>query len=116
MPQPQPPLILASASPRRRELLASSGIVFQSVPSAVDEYPHLGEPPEAYVRRLALAKAEAVAHTYPGAVVLGADTTVTIEGLLLGKPDSSDEARQMLCRLSGHVHHVLTGVAVVRTS
>jgi len=113
MPQPQPCLILASASPRRRELLASTGIVFHSVPSAVDEHPLPGERPEAYVRRLALAKAEAVAHHHPRAVILGADTTVTIAGLLLGKPDSSDQARQMLCRLSGQVHHVVTGVAVV---
>ncbi len=65
------------------------------------------------MRRLALAKAEAVVSKYPRAVVLGADTVVTIDDLLLGKPNTLEEARQMLCRLSGRVHQVLTGVAVV---
>lgn len=110
----QPPLILASASPRRRELLASSGIAFQIVPSAVDEQAQPGEWAQTYVRRLALAKAEAVAHTYPDAIVLGADTIVTIDHLLLGKPNSPDDARRMLCRLSGRVHEVVTGVAIVQ--
>ena len=106
-------LILASASPRRRELLASSGIAFRIVPADIDEHPHSGESPQTYVRRLALAKAEAVAHQYPDAIVLGADTVVTIDDLLLGKPNTHEEAREMLCRLSGRVHHVLTGIAVV---
>jgi septum formation protein len=110
-----PALILASASPRRRQLLAGSGVPFQVVPAAIDEQPLVAEPPDAYVRRLALAKAEAVARRYPGAFVLGADTTVTIDRLLLGKPQDVEEARQMLRRLSGRVHQVLTGVAVVQT-
>ncbi|MGH8059528.1 MAG: Maf family protein, partial [Candidatus Entotheonellia bacterium] len=113
-PNPSISLILASASPRRRELLASTGIAFQVVPASIDERPHPGEVPDAYVRRLALAKAEIVAEHSLGAVVLGADTTVTIDQLLLGKPSSAEEAREMLCRLSGRVHQVVTGVAIVR--
>jgi septum formation protein len=106
-------LILASASPRRRALLAACSVPFQVIPSTIDEQPLPDEPAEAYVRRLALAKAEAVARHHPDAVVLGADTTVTIDALLLGKPQTLDEARQMLRRLSGRQHEVLTGVAVV---
>jgi septum formation protein len=105
--------ILASASPRRRELLAACGMPFQIIPSTIDEHPLPDEPAAAYVRRLALTKAEAVAQQQPGAVVLGADTIVTIDGLLLGKPQSLDEARQMLHRLRGKMHEVLTGMAVV---
>lgn len=107
------PLILASSSPRRRELLAACGIPFQIIPATIDEHPLADEPAEAYVWRLALAKAESVAQRHPDAVVLGADTIVTIDGLLLGKPQTRDEARQMLNRLSGKMHEVLTGVAVV---
>src|SRR5438093_1239990 len=77
------PLILASASPRRRELLASTAMPFQVVPAAVDERPEPNEAAEVYVRRLALAKAQAVARRYPDAVIVGADTIVTIDGLLL---------------------------------
>jgi nucleoside triphosphate pyrophosphatase len=106
-------LILASASPRRRALLAACSIAFQVIPSTIDEQPLPDEPAEAYVRRLALAKAAAVARHHPDAVVLGADTTVTIDALLLGKPQTLEEARQMLRRLSGRQHEVLTGVAVV---
>jgi septum formation protein len=107
------PLILASASPRRRELLTACGIPFQIIPSTIDEHPLPDEPAEAYVRRLGLAKAEFVTQGHPDAVILGADTIVTIDGLLLGKPQTLDEARQMLNRLSGRVHEVITGVAVV---
>jgi septum formation protein len=106
-------LILASGSPRRRDLLAACGIPFQIIPSMIDEHPLLDEAAETYVRRLALAKAESVAQHHPDAVVLGADTIVTIDGLLLGKPQSLEEARQMLSRLCGREHAVLTGVAVV---
>jgi septum formation protein len=106
-------LILASASPRRRELLAGCGLPFQIIPSAIDEHPFPDEPAAAYVQRLALAKAEAVAQLHPSAVVLGADTIVTIDELLLGKPQTLDAARQMLDRLRGKMHEVLTGVAVV---
>jgi septum formation protein len=106
-------LILASASPRRRELLAACGIPFQIIPSMIAEHPLHNETAAAYVQRLALAKAESVAQHHPDAVVLGADTIVTIDGLLLGKPQSRDEARQMLNRLCGREHEVLTGVAAV---
>jgi septum formation protein len=110
---PASPLILASASPRRRELLAACGLSFRVIPAAIDEHPYPNEPAEVYVRRLALAKAEAVAQGHPGAVVLGADTIVTIDRDLLGKPRDLDEARQMLSRLSGNVHEIVTGVAVL---
>jgi septum formation protein len=116
MPQgadPTSPLILASASPRRRDLLAACGVSFQVIPAAIDESPYPEEPAAVYVRRLALAKAAAVAEAHPGAVVLGADTTVTIDRALLGKPRDLDEARQMLGRLSGNVHEIVTGVAVL---
>jgi septum formation protein len=107
------PLILASASPRRRELLAATGLAFEIVPAAIDEAPLPGEAAAPYVRRLAVAKAQAVAQRHPGATVLGADTTVTIDGLLLGKPQTPDEGRWMLHRLRGRKHAVVTGVAVI---
>jgi septum formation protein len=106
------PLILASASPRRRELLASTAMAFQVIPAAVDERPEPNESAEVYVRRLALAKAQAVARRHAGVVVVGADTIVTIDGLLLGKPSTIEAARSMLQRLSGRMHEVVTGVAV----
>jgi septum formation protein len=106
-------LILASASPRRRDLLAACGIPFEIIPSMIDEHPLRDEQAAAYVRRLALAKAESVAQHHTDAVVLGADTTVTIDGLILAKPQSRDDARQMLHRLCGREHEILTGVAVV---
>ena len=106
-------LILASASPRRRDLLAACCIPFEIIPSMIDEHPLPDEPAAVYVQRLALEKAESVAQHHPEAVVLGADTTVTIDGLILAKPESLDEARQMLHRLCGREHEILTGVAVV---
>lgn len=106
-------LILASASPRRRDLLAACGIPFEIIPSMIDEHPLRDEQAAAYVQRLALAKAESVAQHHTDAVVLGADTTVTSDGLILAKPQSLDDARQMLHRLCGREHEILTGVAVV---
>jgi septum formation protein len=106
-------LILASASPRRRQLLAACRIPFEIIPSTIDEQPIPDELAAAYVQRLALAKAESVAQRRPDAMVLGADTTVTIDGLILGKPQDLDDARQMLNRLCGREHEILTGVAVV---
>jgi septum formation protein len=106
-------LILASSSPRRRDLLSGCAMPFEMIPAAIDEQPLPHERAEVYVRRLALAKAEAVVQDYPDAVVLGADTIVTIDGLLLGKPQTPDVARQMLHRLRGREHEVLTGVALV---
>jgi septum formation protein len=106
-------LILASSSPRRHDILRACAIPFQIIPAAIDEQPLSHERAEKYVQRLALAKAEAVAQDYPDAVVLGADTIVTIDDLLLGKPQTPEVARQMLHRLRGREHEVLTGVAVV---
>jgi septum formation protein len=106
-------LVLASASPRRRDLLAACNIPFEIIPSMIDEQPLSAESAAVYVQRLAMAKAESVAQDHPEAIVLGADTTVTIDGLILAKPESLDEARQMLSRLRGREHEILTGVAVV---
>jgi septum formation protein len=101
-------LVLASGSPRRRELLALLGVPFDVVPPDVDETPHDGEPPVDLVRRLACAKVVAV----DGDLVLAADTIVELDGELLGKPADPDDARRMLRRLSARTHHVHTGVAV----
>ena len=106
-------LVLASASPRRAELLRLAGYAFTVAPADLDETPEPGEAPAAYVRRLAEAKARAVAASRPGAVVLGADTTVVVDGDLLGKPVDDADAAAMLTRLQGRAHDVLTGVAVV---
>lgn len=107
-------VVLASASPRRRELLGRLGIEFDVVPADVDETPRPGERPAVLVRRLAVAKARAVAAVCPGAVVLGADTVVDLDGDILGKPRDDDHARTMLGRLSGRTHLVHTGVSCVR--
>ena len=104
------PLILASASPRRRELLASLDLDFTVRPSTVDETPNPGERPRDLVRRLAREKAEAGARN--GEWVLAADTIVVTEGEVLGKPADRTEARRMLKRLQGRWHLVLTGVAL----
>ncbi len=108
-------LILASASPRRRELLAQAGYVFEVRPAHVNEDVKAGEDPIAYVVRLAREKAQAVFDTAgdPKTVVLGADTTVTLDGHILGKPENADDAARMLRLLSGRTHRVMTGVAVV---
>lgn len=105
-----PRLILASASPRRRELLASLGLAFTVRPVAIDESPHAGEAPDVYVERLAVAKARAEGE--PGELVLAADTVVALDGELLGKPAGPAEARAMLARLAGRRHEVFTGVAL----
>jgi septum formation protein len=106
-------LILASRSPRRSELLAAAGIAFEVLAADIDETPHASEAPAAYVERLAIEKARAVFTLRPGAHVLGADTTVTIDGEILGKPVDDSDALRMLRLLSGRVHDVHTGVALV---
>jgi septum formation protein len=108
-------LILASASPRRRELLAQAGFTFEVRPAHVNEDPKPGEDSIAYVTRLAREKAQAVfdAAADAGAVVLGADTTVEVDGQILAKPESAADAERMLRLLSGRTHRVMTGVAVV---
>ncbi len=106
---------LASASPRRRELLRQIGVAYRVLAVAVDETPLPGEPPHDYVARLALAKAQAGARIiarrrpYP---VLGADTAVVVEGTILGKPRDRDEGLAMLALLSGREHQVLSAVAL----
>jgi len=109
-------LILASASPRRRELLTNAGFEFEIVPSEIEEPGASGAPPGAFAERVAQLKAETVARTFAStykAVVLGADTIVVARGELLGKPHSPEEARAMLEKLSGRAHEVITGVALV---
>jgi septum formation protein len=106
-------LILASRSPRRSELLAAAGISFEVLAADIDETPYPSEAPAAYVERLAIEKARAVLALRPDARVLGADTTVTIDGEILGKPLDGDDAARMIRKLSGRAHDVLTGVALV---
>jgi septum formation protein len=108
------PLLLASASPRRRELLERVGVPLEVCPVEIDERPlSKNENPQQYVARLAHAKAEAaVSAARPGQWVLGADTTVTIDGEILGKADSEAEARAMLVMLSGRIHYVMTGWSI----
>jgi septum formation protein len=108
-------LILASQSPRRAELLRNAGISFEVRPADVDESAREGEDPFEYVRRLAREKALAVLASAPnGAVVLGADTTVVVDGESLGKPLDAEDARRMLRRLSGRAHQVTTAVCLAR--
>lgn len=104
------PIVLASGSPRRAELLASLGITFTVRPADVDETPRANEPPRDYVRRLAHAKAEVVGDA--DALVIAADTTVVLDGEIIGKPDDRDDARRILRSLAGRTHTVHTGVAV----
>jgi septum formation protein len=103
-------LVLASASPRRQELLRTARIPFTVRPATVDEQPFAAENPEAYVSRLAEAKARVC--WQPGELTLGADTVVTLDGLLLGKPSDSADAARMLRLLSGRTHQVLTGICL----
>ena len=109
-----PKLILASASPRRAEILSAVGWEFEKQSADIDETELPGENPEDYVQRLAREKAEAVAEKYADALVLGADTIVVIENQIIGKPKDFDDARRMLQMLSGNRHEVLTGVALVK--
>ena len=108
-------LILASASPRRAEILHSAGLSFSVLSSAVDETPIPGESAKEMVQRLALAKAElAAARAVGPAIIIAADTVVTLDGVTLGKPRTTEDARQMLEKLSGRTHSVITGVALIR--
>ena len=108
------PLVLASSSPRRSEILRAVGWEFETCPADVDETPRAGEAPDEYVQRLAREKAGAVASSRLFGLVLGADTTVVVGGDILGKPRDEEEAAEMLRRLAGRWHEVLTGVALVR--
>jgi septum formation protein len=105
-------LLLASASPRRRELLQRVGLSFEVRPADVDEAPLAGETPAAYVGRIARAKAAAVPRS-PGTWVLAADTTVTIDGAILAKASSPEAATAMLQQISGRTHQVMTAFVVL---
>jgi septum formation protein len=106
--------VLASASPRRRELLMAAGFAFDVDVASVDESPRFGEAPAAYAERVARDKALTVATRHPGRTVLAADTIVVLDGLILGKPSDADDARRMLSALSGRSHEVLTAVVLAR--
>ncbi|HUF19024.1 MAG TPA: Maf family protein [Thermoanaerobaculia bacterium] len=105
-------LILASASPRRRELLASVRLTFEVEASSVEELQRHGEAPETYVRRLAEDKAREVASRHPDAWVIAADTIVFIDGAILEKPRDHEDAVRMLSRIAGRVHEVFTGLTL----
>jgi len=108
-------LILASASPRRAEILRNAGYHFTVLSSAIDETPHPGESPEDLVQRLANTKGDlAAARAVGPSILIAADTEVVFDGHIFGKPRSSDDARRMLTMLSGRTHAVLTGVCLIR--
>lgn len=112
-----PTLILASNSPRRRELLALGGWAFAREAADINEDAHPGEQPAAYVERLARQKAAAVLpRAEAGQTIIGSDTTVVLEGEIIGKPAHAAEARAMLTRLRGREHQVYTGIAVLRVN
>lgn len=111
-----PPLVLASSSPRRKELLSAFGRPFQVEVPAVEEFLLPGEAPAAHVRRLAAEKAEAVACRFRRALVVGADTVVVFDGRVIGKPRDRRDAERILSSLSGRSHFVYTGVAVTQFS
>lgn len=113
MSEPNTRFILASASPRRVEILRTLGLDFSVRASEVDERLIQGESPQHYVMRAATAKAEAVARDLQSGIVIAADTEVVIDGLPLGKPEDEEDAARMLKAISGRWHAVMTGVAVV---
>ncbi len=108
-----PKIILASASPRRAEILRTVNWPFETLPLDIDETRKAGEDAATYVQRLARAKAEAAVRRRPGAMIVGADTVVVINEQILGKPRDQNDARSMLRKLSGQWHQVLTGVALI---
>jgi len=108
--------ILASASPRRKDLLRSAGMKFKIIPAHVNEDYIEGESPRRHVQRLARDKADSIAQKYPDAWVLGADTIVVIDGMILGKPKNKKQAREMLEKLSGRKHTVFTGFTLLHAS
>lgn len=107
-----PRIILASQSPRRAQLLRMLGLNFEAVPADVDETYNGGEEPGEHAERLARDKVEALTVRYPGCVIIGSDTVVTIDGAVLGKPADEQDAVRMLMRLQGREHEVATGIAV----
>lgn len=113
-PQTRETLVLASRSPRRAEILRAVGWPFEAEAADVDETLRAGESAARYVERLAREKAEAVAARRLFGLLLGADTTVVVDGEILAKPEDDEDARRMLRRLRGRWHEVLTGIALVR--
>lgn len=107
------PLILASASPRRRQLLHEAGVAFTVIPSNTAEELHAGESPEEYALRVAREKAQDVATRCPGSWVLSADTIVAVDHLVLGKPKDTADGLRMLRLLSGRTHRVITAFALL---
>ncbi|MFO7260000.1 MAG: nucleoside triphosphate pyrophosphatase [bacterium] len=107
-----PPLVLASGSPRRAQLLAMLGLTFEVIEPNIDETWREGEPPALHVERLAREKAQRVAALRPDALVIACDTIVVVDGELLGKPRDAAEAVEMLMRLRGREHRVETGIAI----
>jgi len=105
-------IVLASASPRRAELLRAAGIEFEVIPAHIDETAHPHEAADAYVRRIADEKARAVVARVTERIVLAADTTVVIDEMMLAKPEDDADAKRMLRMLSGRTHEVLTAVSV----
>ncbi len=108
--------ILASESPRRREILKSVGLKFKIIPAHVNENYLAGESPQEHVTRLSRKKAMVIAKKFPKAWVLGADTIVVIDGIILGKPKNKTQAKNMLQKLSGREHKVFTGFTIVNTA
>lgn len=106
------PLILASASPRRQQFLTDLGLQFTTLAADIDETPQDRETPAAFACRMAQEKAETVAQQHPASWVIGADTVVTLEGRILGKPDSAGHALEILRSLQGKIHEVITGVTL----
>ena len=106
--------ILASASPRRAEILTAVGWEFEAIAANIDESLEPDEAAERYVKRLARTKADTIAKRFSDRLVIGADTTVVVDGEILGQPEDDEDARRMLRLLSGRWHEVVTGVALVR--
>jgi septum formation protein len=109
----RPSFVLASASPRRKELLAQLGLFFEIDPADIDESVHPGEPPDDYVKRVASAKAKLVHSRHAKKVVLACDTSVVVDTEILGKPESPVDGKRMLRLLSGRTHRVVSCVAVM---
>ena len=107
------PLVLASSSPRRKDLLNQIGMNFIVVPSNIDENFNLSLPPNAFTEHWAREKAKHIAKRYPDNIVLGADTVVILENKILGKPKDTEESFNMLSSLSGKTHEVITGLSII---
>jgi septum formation protein len=107
-------LILASGSPRRKTLLTAAGVEFETIESGIPELRREDESAGDFALRMAREKALSVSVSFPGAIVLAADTTVECNGVILGKPDNAADARRMLCMLSGKTHTVVTAFALAR--